>query len=582
MRWVWGGTSTGVDWTNVTARMQSGDSHNKIAQGQTFNYLKTPWIFHFHVTGDDGHKVELRGFNLSAWSYAAYNATTMGYSYSTTVTGGIDTVATEGDLSVRGGWKQQVNEDGSLDLWFNAGATYGDDAIRYNAGATSDDETTNQYLKNTGYLPDVVDGVFTIGFDSDTEKRSATVTADVTSNGTTYALHDGTATCTISNTPTSGSTLNGKSRIEYVGNGATSGAYVKTDEDPGTETTILTNTDGPKFTRDGYTFDGWNTSMDGTGTAYKEGATVTYPAEGQTLTLYAQWKRVTHEVSFDTAGGKSVDAQTVNDGDTASRVTPTRSGYTFDGWYLDGSEYDFDTPVTRDVTLKAAWRKTGTTTATTTLSKQVARNGDSYTVALTVTGSRSDTNRMDAVTVTDPLSDWVDPVGLADGKADGITVTRDGKTMTSGITAVYSSKSRTVTVTFDDALADKSVYKVSFSVRLNAKATLDYMTRGDYPDTGGKDTGDTSAGLKGYRLNGNAKLSWDAVSLSDGVPETVPSECVFPMPVVQFTDGLPPVLVGLLPGTGAKRTLVPVLAGLGVVVAVAGAWMMRRRLARRP
>lgn len=570
-----------TDATTITARLQSGDSHNKIAKGQTINYLKTPWIFHFHVTGDDGHKVELRGFNLSAWSYAAYNATTSGCTYSTTITGGIDTVATEGDLSVRGGWKQQVNEDGSLDLWFNAGATYGDDAVRYNDGAVSDDEVTNQYLKNAGYLADIVDGSFVIGFDSATEKRSATVTTDVTSNGTSYPMHDG-ASFTISNTPTSGSSMSGKSRIEYVGNGATSGAYTYKDETPNTGTTILTNTDGPKFTRDGYTFTGWNTSMGGTGTPYAEGASITYPAEGQTLTLYAQWKRVTHEVSFDTAGGENVDAQTVADGDTANNVTPTREGYTFDGWYLNGSEYDFNLPVTSNLVLKAAWRKTGTSTGDATVSKRVTRNSGSYTIRLSVTGSRSDTTRMSMVTITDPLSDWVDPVGLSDGKADGITVTRDGKSMTGGYTAVYSSKSRTVTVTFDDALADKSVYAVVFDVKPNTKATLDYMTSGEYPDTGDKDTGDTSSGVKGYRSNGEATLSWDAVSLTDGTPTTIPSVCVFAKPVVQFLDGLPPVLVDLLPGTGVKTAIVPIVAGVGVVVALACAWIIRRRLERQP
>lgn len=582
MRWVWGNTSTGTDWAEVTTRMQSGDTHNLVARGETVTHLKTPWIFHFHVASADGHAIEVRSGRLAAYSYAAYDATTMGYSYESGITGSVDTIATEGDLSVRGGWKSQTNEDGSIDVWFNAGATWGDDAVRYNEDASSSDEVTNQYLKNTGYLTDVVDGVFTIGFDSATESRSATVTSDVTNNGTTYTLNDGTATCTISNTPTSDSSMSGKSRIEYVGNGATSGAYTYKDDEPNSETTILVNMDGPKFTRDGYTFTGWNTSMDGTGTPYAEGADSTYPAMGLTLTLYAQWTRVTHEVSFDTAGGETMDAQTVADGDTANDVTPTREGYTFDGWYLNGSEYDFATPVTSNLTLKAAWRKTGTSLADATLSKRVTRNSGSYTVTLSVTGSRSDTTRMSMVTITDPLSDWVDPVGLKDGKADGITVTRDGKVMTGGCTAVYSSKSRTVTVTFDDALADKSVYAVMFDVKPNTKATLAYMTSGEYPDTGDKDTGDTSSDVKGYRSNGEATLSWDAVSLADGTPTTVPSVCMFAKPVVQFLDGLPPVLVDLLPGTGVKTAIVPIVAGVGVMAALACAWIIRRRLERQP
>ena len=37
---------------------------------------------------------------------------------------------------------------------------------------------------------------------------------------------------------------------------------------------------------------------------------------------------------------------------------PTRDGYTFDGWYLDGEKYDFSTPVTEDITLVAKWAET--------------------------------------------------------------------------------------------------------------------------------------------------------------------------------------------------------------------------------
>jgi len=40
------------------------------------------------------------------------------------------------------------------------------------------------------------------------------------------------------------------------------------------------------FTRTGYTFSGWNTAANGTGTAYADGATYSFNAD---ITLYAQW-----------------------------------------------------------------------------------------------------------------------------------------------------------------------------------------------------------------------------------------------------------------------------------------------------
>ncbi|MBT1175945.1 InlB B-repeat-containing protein, partial [Bifidobacterium sp. LC6] len=62
-----------------------------------------------------------------------------------------------------------------------------------------------------------------------------------------------------------------------------------------------------------------------------------------------------YTVKFDVNGGSdSVASQSVESGKKASRpVDPTRDGYTFDGWFTaasGGSEYDFSTSVTKDIT----------------------------------------------------------------------------------------------------------------------------------------------------------------------------------------------------------------------------------------
>lgn len=63
--------------------------------------------------------------------------------------------------------------------------------------------------------------------------------------------------------------------------------------------------------------------------------------------------------TFDTDGGTVVPSQTVKDKGTATEPTvPTKTGYEFKGWLLDGKPYDFTTSVTKDVTLKAKWEKT--------------------------------------------------------------------------------------------------------------------------------------------------------------------------------------------------------------------------------
>lgn len=286
-----------------------------------------------------------------------------------------------------------------------------------------------------------------------------------------------------------------------------------------------------------------------------------------------------HTVTFDANGGSTVASQAVDDKAKAVKpANPTRSGWTFDGWYLDGARYDFNTPVTRDITLKAGWRKTDTTSAKADLHKRLAtgsKNGQ-YKLTLDVKGTGSPAMRN--TTVTDPLSKWVDPAGLADGKGTGITVTKDGKAMTSGYTATYDAKTRTVKVVLPGDLADGATYAVSFEVVLSNAARQAYMQSGAYPDTGDADTG-LNAGKKGYFTNGNATLTWDAVTTVNGAPTIVPSKAAYPKPVATWASDAPSVLVNHLPGTGGTASLIPVIAGMGIAIAIASAWAIRRRLA---
>lgn len=568
---VYGDLGSYPDAGLMSARLLGGASHDAIANGQTPRSSKEPKVFHIHIVGNDGHKVTVRGVELVGFSYTAYDATHAGFSYAADVTGGIDTTAKEGSTADKGGWTKTVNHDGSIDLSINVGALWGDKAVRYNAGAKSYDDTTNQYLKANGNLPDDVDGGIIIGFDSSTEQRTASYTSEVTNAGRTVKLESGT----VRNTPISNTIGAGESAVEYVGNSATGGKYLYGTAKPGTVTTTATAT---QFTRTGYTFTGWNTKADGTGIAYQAGAAIAYPAEGKTLTLYAQWKVSSHTVTFDANGGSTVVAQTVDDKAKAKEPTSTRSGWTLDGWYLDGVKYDFNTPVTRDITLKAGWRKTDVTTAKADLHKRLAtgsKNGQ-YKLTLDVKGTGSPAMRN--TTVTDPLSKWVDPAGLADGKGTGITVTKDGKAMTSGYTATYDAKTRTVKVALPGDLTDGSTYAVSFEVVLSNAARQAYMQSGAYPDTGDADTG-LNAGKKGYFTNGNATLTWDAVTTVNGAPTIVPSKAAYPKPVATWASDAPSVLVDHLPGTGGTASLIPVIAGMGIAIAIASAWAIRRRLA---
>lgn len=368
--------------------------------------------------------------------------------------------------------------------------------------------------------------------------------------------------------------------ITYNANGGTGSMNATKTCEP-----VATST----FTRSGYQFTGWNTRADGTGQNVKAGDTASFTAN---TTLYAQWQVASHMVTFDTNGGNAIAPQTVDDKGKAKEPTaPTRDSWTFAGWYLNGVKYDFTTPVTQDITLKAGWKRVAPSMEFKDMHKRISAGSKSGQQKLTLdvkgteetnTSTLTSTTMRNTV-ISDPLSEWVDPVGLVDGKGTGITVSKDGKPMDSGYTAVYDGSSRTVKVSLPDSLDDGSVYSVSFEVALSDKARLNYMQSGTYPDTGDADTGTTSAGKKGYSTNGNATLSWDAVTSTNGTPLIVSHKAKYAKPVTSYdSSNVPPVLTNKLPGTGGVASLMPVFIGAGLALALAAVWIVRKRLSRLP
>ena len=71
--------------------------------------------------------------------------------------------------------------------------------------------------------------------------------------------------------------------VSYNGNGSTSGSVSSTSGYEGEKSTIASN----GFTKTGYTFTGWNTASNGTGTSYTPGSEITFSSS---ITLYAQWQ----------------------------------------------------------------------------------------------------------------------------------------------------------------------------------------------------------------------------------------------------------------------------------------------------
>lgn len=112
-------------------------------------------------------------------------------------------------------------------------------------------------------------------------------------------------------------------------------------------------------TRTGYDFKGW--AVNGKTVDTTNGYTITGD-----VVFTAQWEKQTYTVKFDSKGGSTIAPQTVKYKDkVAEPKAPTKSGYTFDGWYTDEqytTKYNFANEVTGNMTLYAKWdvKRTGT------------------------------------------------------------------------------------------------------------------------------------------------------------------------------------------------------------------------------
>ena len=124
----------------------------------------------------------------------------------------------------------------------------------------------------------------------------------------------------------------------------------------------------PEIKRQNYVLEGWYTDSDRSDKSKFDFTT----AITEDITLYAKWTEATWTIKFDLNGGTdngnttAFADQQIPDGGYAKRptVTPTREGYTFEGWTtvkndaLGRSVFPFeDNPIDRNGTLYALWVK---------------------------------------------------------------------------------------------------------------------------------------------------------------------------------------------------------------------------------
>lgn len=117
-------------------------------------------------------------------------------------------------------------------------------------------------------------------------------------------------------------------------------------------------------TRSGYTFKGWYTSS-----KFTSKSKVT-SVSGSNKTLYAKWSKNTYKITYKLNGGKNSSKNPSKYTVTTSKITlksPTRYGYSFQGWYSDKALTKKVTSIakgsTGNKTLYAKWKKVSTAQA---------------------------------------------------------------------------------------------------------------------------------------------------------------------------------------------------------------------------
>ncbi len=304
------------------------------------------------------------------------------------------TLATVGTLSRTGytftGWN--TNADGS-GTNYAAGATYTPTAAITLYAQWNSTITYNGNRNTSGSVPTSTTAkssaaATTLAANTGTLARTNYVfggwNTNETGTGTSYAAG-------ATNFPSPGNTTlyaRWDSVITYDSNTATSGTVPANSTLFGSTGSLATNSGN--LAKTNYTFAGWNTNAQGTGTNYAAGAT-TYPPAGAAR-LYAQWNSlVTYNANSSTSGSVPAATSISPSGGTLATNTGNlaKTGATFVGWsttadgtgtfYAPGASYSN----TGNVTLYAQYSVALTLSGSSTLGTNLGSSASSlaYTAA---------------------------------------------------------------------------------------------------------------------------------------------------------------------------------------------------------
>lgn len=324
----------------LSANAMNCGTMRRIAQGRgTDGASPDSLVGWYRITAESGaiSKLDLRGYNVRVMF--AVDENTPGWwdgnsaVYDLTRISGVD-VSTfdkaKADLPV-GRIAIERQSDGSWVYAFNLGSRL--PGLKNSLQvARAGDEATLKLIDKTGRIWQYAQQISYLHFADESIPNRVKVE--------TQSTESAYRTTTLTTKPLDPAVGAGQSAIRYDPNGGDGDAFRKAG-DPGTQ---ATTPEAATFLRKGYAFAGWNTKADGTGVAYKAGAGIAYPAEGQTLTLYAQWEANTYKTEFRDWQGRTITSGTARYGstptvpalaDTTWLADPDMNFDNVDGWRDD-------------------------------------------------------------------------------------------------------------------------------------------------------------------------------------------------------------------------------------------------------
>lgn len=324
----------------LSANAMNCGTMRRIAQGRgTDGASPDSLVGWYRITAESGaiSKLDLRGYNVRVMF--AVDENTPGWwdgnsaVYDLTRISGVD-VSTfdkaKADLPV-GRIAIERQSDGSWVYAFNLGSRL--PGLKNSLQvARAGDEATLKLIDKTGRIWQYAQQISYLHFADESIPNRVKVE--------TQSTESAYRTTTLTTKPLDPAVGAGQSAIRYDPNGGDGDAFRKAG-DPGTQ---ATTPEAATFLRKGYAFAGWNTKADGTGVAYQAGENIQYPAEGQTLTLYAQWEANAYKTEFRDWRGRTITSGTARYGstptvpalaDTTWLADPDMNFDNVDGWRDD-------------------------------------------------------------------------------------------------------------------------------------------------------------------------------------------------------------------------------------------------------